>query len=62
MRLKHEPLRVPEKWAGQDRAFVIQLERQLEDIYNRLGKIMEAETALKEAVSALDDRVAALEE
>lgn len=62
MKLKHEPLRVPEKWQGQDRMFVIQLERQLEDIYNRLGKIMEAETELKEAVSALDDRVAALEE
>lgn len=62
MRLKNEPLRVPEKWTGQDRAFVIQLERQLEDIYNRLGKIMETETELKKKVSAMDDRVAALED
>ena len=35
----HEPLRVPSKWTGEDRAFVIQLERILDDIYSRFGRI-----------------------
>ena len=62
MRVKHEPLRVPEGWKGQERAFVIQLERLMDDVYNRLGKIMEAETELKDVVSDLGDRVTTLED
>ena len=62
MRIKHEPLRVPDKWQGQDRAFVIQLERLMDDIYIRRGKILETETELKEAIAALDERVTALED
>ena len=34
-----EPLRVPSRWTGEDRAFVIQLERVLDDIYSRFGRI-----------------------
>lgn len=30
---QHEPLRVPEHWRSQDRAFAIQLERIIDDIY-----------------------------
>lgn len=33
----HEPLRVPQGWREQERAFVIQLERILTDIYQRFG-------------------------
>ena len=62
MRVKHEPLRVPDGWKGQDRAFVIQLERQLDDIYNRLGKLMETQTELRTAAADLDDRVTTLED
>lgn len=62
MRVKREPLRVPEKWQGQDRAFVIQLERLMDDIYIRLGKMLEAETEMKKAIADLEERVSALEE
>ena len=34
---QHEPLRVPQGWLGQDRAFVIQLERVLTDLYRIFG-------------------------
>lgn len=36
-RRSHEPLRVPDNWRGQDRQLVIQLERLLDDIYQKLG-------------------------
>jgi len=62
MRVKRESLRVPEKWQGQDRAFVIQLERLMDDIYIRLGRMTEAEKKMEEEISALDDRVTELEE
>ena len=35
----HEPLRIPQGWREQERAFVIQLERILTDVYQRFGKI-----------------------
>jgi hypothetical protein len=34
---QHEPLRIPQGWDGQDRAFVIQLERVLTDLYRIFG-------------------------
>ena len=34
---QHEPLRVPQGWLGQARAFVIQLERIITDIYKRIA-------------------------
>lgn len=43
---KHEPLRVPIDWKGQDRAFVIQLERVLTDLY-RVFSILDS-TAVKD--------------
>ena len=48
MRRQHEPLRVPDTWRDQSRAFVVQLERLLDDIYIKLEK--------------LENRIAALEE
>lgn len=62
MRVKHEPLRVPDGWKGQDRALVIQLDRLMDDIYNRLGKLMETQTELRTAATDLDDRVTTLED
>lgn len=35
-RRQHEPLRIPENWRGQDRSFVMQLERLLDDIYGHM--------------------------
>jgi hypothetical protein len=34
---QHEPLRTPEKWSGQERSLVIQLERVIDDIYRNLA-------------------------
>jgi hypothetical protein len=34
---QHEPLRIPENWVRQDRSFVIQLERILDDIYAHMN-------------------------
>ena len=36
---QHEVLRVPQGWAGQSRDLVVQLERILDDIYNRLETV-----------------------
>lgn len=35
----HEPLRVPQGWQQQERAFVVQLEEILDDIYRRFGRL-----------------------
>ena len=35
----HEPLRVPQGWKQQERAFVVQLEEILDDIYRRFGRL-----------------------
>ena len=58
MKRQHEPLRVPEYWKGQDRTFVVQLDRMLDEIYRELGKL----TTLSEELEALTERVTALEE
>lgn len=49
---QHETLRVPQGWKEQDRALVIQMERILDDLYLRLGKIESALT--NGVVSAVD--------
>jgi hypothetical protein len=36
---QHEPLRIPEGWHGQDRAFVVQLNRMLDEIYSLIGRL-----------------------
>ena len=59
---KREPLRIPQAWKDQARAFVIQLERVLDDVYNRFfaNKIPMSDTdatTISEAFSALDSTV-----
>ena len=51
---QREPLRVPTLWNAEDRAFVIQLNGQLDDIYSRIGK---NEKALQETNVAVDERI-----
>ena len=36
---QHEVLRVPQGWKDQDRALVIQIERILDDLYTKFGRI-----------------------
>lgn len=36
---QHQPLRVPAKWDKQEKAFVVQLEEVLDDIYRRFGRL-----------------------
>lgn len=50
---QHEPLRVPDGWSGQSRAFVIQLERLLDDVYAKLGKAQTAEKQLSETLEEI---------
>ena len=59
---KHEPLRVPEKWQGQDRQFVIQLERLMDDLYNRLGRANDTIAEMEKTIADLTERIEALEE
>ena len=39
MKKQHEPLRIPERWQGQDRMLVVQIDRILDEIYNMLGNL-----------------------
>lgn len=42
---QREPLRVPSTWKSEDRAFAVQLNGQLDEIYARMGSIQQtAET------------------
>lgn len=45
--LQHEPLRVPQKWDGEARALVIQLERVLDEAYARIGDLTQRVKALE---------------
>ena len=45
---QHEPLRVPERWAGQERSLVIQLEMLLDEIYAKLANLENRIKALEE--------------
>ena len=47
--LQHEPLRVPQKWDGEARALVIQLERVLDEAYARIGDLTRRVKALEDA-------------
>ena len=50
--MKRQPLRIPRNWKDQDRDFVIQLERVLDDVYSNLDainkKLSELENELQE--------------
>lgn len=45
---QHEPIRVPERWTGQERMLIIQLERLMDEIYARLGDLEKRIKALEE--------------
>ena len=53
--MKREPLRVPQDWQRQDRQFVIQLERVLDDVYSRIDTINKKLAELENAVNAEDE-------
>jgi len=53
---QHEPLRVPQGWEGQNRAFVIQLERILNDIYKHFRKLR-IEDFSDELIAQLKERL-----
>lgn len=44
----HEPLRVPKNWTDQERTFVIQMERILDDVYNKIGSLQAEVKKLQE--------------
>ena len=44
---QHEVLRVPQGWNGQDKGLVVQLERILDDIYNRLASSVKSILGIK---------------
>lgn len=46
---QHEPLRVPQGWNDQSRALVMQIDRLLDDVYTKLGKIQQLAEALPTA-------------
>lgn len=48
MKRQHEPLRVPENWKNQDRTFVVQLERLLDELYGRIEKLENRISALEQ--------------
>lgn len=48
MKRQHEPLRVPSHWKDQDRSFVLQLDRILDDIYAIIGRLEEKIRELSE--------------
>ena len=48
---QHEPLRVPPHWNTEDRAFVIQLNGQLDEVFATLGRLEKRIKALEESES-----------
>lgn len=46
---QHEPLRVPQHWNTEDRAFVIQLNQTLDDLYGKIGRLEQRVKTLEES-------------
>ena len=53
---QHEPLRVPNGWNGDEKAFVIQLERILTDIYKHF-RPLQSEDFSNELLADLESRM-----
>lgn len=49
---QREPLRVPSSWKSEDRAFAIQLNGQLDEIYAKLGRIQQSAEETAELLSS----------
>ena len=57
---QHEPLRVPKNWSADDRAMVIQLNGQLDEIYAKLGEAQKTMSALGLTVESDGEQIEAL--
>ena len=53
---QHEPLRVPQRWGPEERAFVMQLERIIIDIYKHFLPL-ESKDFSDELLAELSDRM-----
>lgn len=51
--MKREPLRIPQSWKDQSRAFVIQLERILDNLFNRAEENEESDKKRDEEIESL---------
>lgn len=51
MARQHEALRVPERWKDQERSFVMQLDRMLDEIYAALGRIEKQISDVKKQIA-----------
>lgn len=63
-RKQHEALRVPSGWSEQDRALVIQLERILDNLYSKFGRIrlIDLSNELQALIAQYGDDIGALQE
>ena len=52
---QHQPLRVPNGWTDQEKAFVIQIERLLEEIYVLIDRDHEEINEIKSALASMAD-------
>ena len=61
---QHEALRVPQGWKDQDRALVIQIERILDDLYTKFGRIRLTDLAdeLQEIIRTQGSDIEALQQ
>ena len=61
---QHEVLRVPQGWKDQDRALVIQIERILDDLYTKFGRIRLTDLAdeLQEIIRTQGSNIEALQQ
>ena len=61
---QHEVLRVPQGWKDQDRALVIQIERILDDLYTKFGRIRLTDLAdeLQEVIRTQGSDIEALQQ
>ena len=50
---QHEPLRIPDKWHTSDRAFAIQLNRILDEVYALIGNLEQNVKHLQKQVDGL---------
>lgn len=59
---QHEPLRTPAGWTEQERALIVQLERLLDDLYNRRVKFIHLDDALQARITSGETSIEDLQE
>jgi cell division protein FtsB len=55
MVIQHQPLRVPAGWTGQSADFVVQVERQIEKLYQEISLLKQENEKLKKRISDLEE-------